>query len=1253
MPADGVVCGGLDTKRISLEDVLVLGAQNNPDIWVKATVLEKIYKTGNSPQAVIIFDNACLTTLCEGNTEFNRSLMLMHNMHIIRKDDAGGIIEDPKESGKASICGDVDKQIAEETLKGVDSNNVNRFGFYPSAIKPTRAAVPLRSNMRTYGPYASPGFGGLCGGGNAEQDTDLAPWVYGGINEMNVAGNIRASSMGSDPISITETGSYTTTEIPTFNLGASLGNGAANLTGVTVNFGSSGITTTYSFQTHTPKFGTLSRNYLERFKDIQKNRRKASAHFNKQAIDITKINRRLNILGRNREARQNPQMIGGHNRNTLERVFVGEMYDNQNIKSDNPGQRTVVGLGSLDKTVYELRYDYAKKAYMSIDGILSPVATSGVQENALPVYSQYDIECHKSSYIYPQPPFTKDKEAASGLDEYNLEISQKYTNPLFNPGDHHHEGKAAGHSIDLVGRNKEIPDEGMIMNFTDDEKKYTEDYRFLGLRGPMVLHAWGYDTQGKPIPNAADVREEVISGKFKNKELKDQFLKDWLQQPKTWPVAPIDLRFDRNRGVWVSPPSYKIVVARLIEDLEPYGKAKAKIINKREDIEYGPKLYDKDGNEVKAEDVDNEEDAQAFITIVDRIGKSYSEDDKVYAYYDTYRCEYIPLISDDQEIIKFALVENKDIKDRYTKAVIVDLEGYPIKKNGERLDKDNFKDNWITVFDSFAIHGYSDPEPSYHNFGTTAFGPALGSEDWNEHMQGIKLDGGDEKAPPKPGSSSGDTWTGGPFIGYAVSKPLSSGVSSEYRNIAGSGLAYEMFYLESFAQYIQGKIGTLAPIDSDKGYYYGALRIEDGANNGFVNGRIPFTRDPVEPSGLNVRIKFPLDQHSGGKYITGDFKDDRIPGKLYKSVDGCKFVAKLDHVTSKVNENGEKLYYTIVECENIANKGATVFTKKEKSDELNKGSVKEQSPEDSDAGIFSTYQDGFMWDPKESETNYKKVTIINRADWTNKALIMKYKEKSETYKHVTTHLVGYEFKGGSGVPKGTITYKVNDAGTIAQVGEGTCPSGVRGKLGAGQLSLKDRKIEKFTDIDFYHGIKPNGADVDLKEEDQPTIDINTQLNHKWMTYEGAPFVCLWDEYTNSAKIQDAKYSIVYSREAPVIITGKAKSDFKPDKEQNISIDISSSGNLYSSCPNVDSPPMPDLLTKVRNPMGYGAKKGDFVTIQRVFSKEFKDNANYYYIVIGTGKPPEDCGSYGGSSSSIPNSENMIFDENKNIWLKKE
>lgn len=41
--------------------------------------------------------------------------------------------------------------------------------------------------------------------------------------------------------------------------------------------------------------------------------------------------------------------------------------------------------------------------------------------------------------------------------------------------------------------------------------EYQMNQRFMGLRGPLTMHAWGYDTDGYPVPNAADEPYEFDS----------------------------------------------------------------------------------------------------------------------------------------------------------------------------------------------------------------------------------------------------------------------------------------------------------------------------------------------------------------------------------------------------------------------------------------------------------------------------------------------------------------------------------------------------------------------------------------------------------------------------------------------------------------------------------------------------------------------------------------------------------------------
>lgn len=192
--------------------------------------------------------------------------------------------------------------------------------------------------------------------------------------------------------------------------------------------------------------------------------------------------------------------------------------------------------------------------------------------------------------------------------------------------------------------------------------------RFFGLRGPLVMHAWGYDVDGYPVPNESDepqtdefgrelrfninvsveggnvkyekletgdlfiranetipddhnkltyfvktpndsyadgefagtnckkisitnnlnVQVNVSTGwknkgdiltkqwewqatKYVKKERSTKFALNWSERPDTWPVGPVDLRWDNQRKVWTVPSSdnkqYKLVYVTLEEDL--------------------------------------------------------------------------------------------------------------------------------------------------------------------------------------------------------------------------------------------------------------------------------------------------------------------------------------------------------------------------------------------------------------------------------------------------------------------------------------------------------------------------------------------------------------------------------------------------------------------------------------------------------------------------------------------------------------
>lgn len=144
--------------------------------------------------------------------------------------------------------------------------------------------------------------------------------------------------------------------------------------------------------------------------------------------------------------------------------------------------------------------------------------------------------------------------------------------------------------------------------------------RFMSLRGPLMLHGWGFDTDGYPVPNALDmpykldkygrplrfqlytenktdkdknkfgfndldkpgmfiipdsnktesetpILGDIITNRYEWKGTGDgtvnsvgkwtkktqpskQFYLNWAERQDTWPVGPIDLRWDHKRRVW-------------------------------------------------------------------------------------------------------------------------------------------------------------------------------------------------------------------------------------------------------------------------------------------------------------------------------------------------------------------------------------------------------------------------------------------------------------------------------------------------------------------------------------------------------------------------------------------------------------------------------------------------------------------------------------------------------------------------------
>lgn len=654
----------------------------------------------------------------------------------------------PKPSGIEDIAATLD----------FSSQVVNKI--HPPLVIPDAVAIPMVSNLHSYGPWKSAGFDVNSGGVEFLQDPDFNPWLFSSSDKMNAFAQDYVDKKNYNKTEI-ETGSIKFPGFPDIKLGF-LENGP-NLTNITVNVGSNGVTSTYQFRTFTPKFGSIKslqkKALIDNFKEI----RKIHTTVNRNKNRDQKIQNRTGVSLPS--VLQNKRDEEG----TLQRVLIGEaypfsimtdlLYSRDSLGNKIPGTaipyvaatgyRTVVGTDSLSKSVLELRYDYKKKAFMSMDGLFSPVAnirpyfvkqefefTIGTQTipyfkdvpvagpnvpNAfpghyLPIFGRYDHEDYtinpryqkenRSSPTLPNPPaihtYPNSNNTKGGQPLNDNRIAQNTLNPLlpsfgnyedtfdfegikYSYGHSMHIGSGVGHCIDMVGRGDILPSGGMIVNFFSNRSplRYSADNRFLGLRGPIVLHQWGYDTQGKPIPNAIDNEKLIVEqGKFRTQVrgdlvdptkypylppsvtvtgtdelgaythglgLTDYFMQDWMGRPQTWPVGPIDLRWDRKRGVWVSPPSHRMVVVEAKEGVSAYGSGIGRIINDHEGEQYGPLMYNSSG--VAITGVNNNSFFGNEVVVEDRIGNSVGTGDKRYAFFDSFTSTYLLMGGGGGEVV--------------------------------------------------------------------------------------------------------------------------------------------------------------------------------------------------------------------------------------------------------------------------------------------------------------------------------------------------------------------------------------------------------------------------------------------------------------------------------------------------------------------------------------------------------------------------------------------------------------------------
>ena len=388
------------------------------------------------------------------------------------------------------------------------------FDVHWAPIMPDSAAVPLRSNLLTYGPWVA---GSVSGKVKFQHNPELVPWNYGGYEVMNLAGQ----ALADEAVTLmqeSENGYIEIPGLPQYNLGTSLLGSGPIITDITVSYDTRGVTTGYRLQTHIPRFGVLGKLNSDRItrtalslydqKRIYKNELRAKAALNNilgQGFSIAAFRSRyLNKLNNITRALQ---------KNTPHNVLAAHVGKAIDASGDS--------VTALSMTYHELLpfldiknsgSTFNSRAAMDWSGLVRPFSTDPNNN-------------YMSKYVEP----------VQGVPDSAI------TANLYNPF-------KCGNDIDVYvwGDNPSGINAYLRLNniITANSDIYPSNVRPLALRGPLVISGWGHNLHGRIVPFSHEA--------------------DYLRRSRNWRTGPVDLLWDHYRGIWTCHGTVKGITKQSI-----------------------------------------------------------------------------------------------------------------------------------------------------------------------------------------------------------------------------------------------------------------------------------------------------------------------------------------------------------------------------------------------------------------------------------------------------------------------------------------------------------------------------------------------------------------------------------------------------------------------------------------------------------------------------------------------------------------
>ena len=644
-------------------------------------------------------------------TPTNLSKVMMEEMLVFTRDTLTSVSAANRQARYAYLLqwsmAEAGLEVSSTNLSNQVGNRQN-LGINLKAAHPLFAAVPLKSNVSSYGPWTShPGLGhsndntlftdpnpisqinNLVGEANFTHEPDAQPWNYGGIHNLDDAmlTKIKDSNYYQQ---VLEAGYVTMAGVLFLNsnLGSRLVANGPIINSLSVQIGDDGFTTTYNMRTYNRKLGFFNKDSAEliqqRGRDAITSRQKNAYALRQSIISNSSMGGGGNIGGgggggnvggggggNGRGYNIQNLLVGGagpylHGTSTLtsQGLYAGLGFDpgwayrpvvpqGQSVSPEQfPMQKSVTMIFDEQSVGNMLAGEFDKKSVMSLDGIFSPVSFYPTpyggtfpmtfyhrskcpicQGNGTYTYEQFippgnggstadaqngkTLQTRACFFCKPDATANTDKgvdgRASPSLitppviitdstdDDSEAMVARvagnkinKFTlNPIIMKegefslkNDAKAVGDNCGHSIDVVGFGESAPALGQSLRATNSNSissNYADgvNQRFFGLRGPIVVHGWGYDKEGYPVPNGSGELKTledgtVVSvtqtidddGNLTEPYKLNRFYQGWGQNPGTWPVGPIDLRWDNDAGVWTVGSQYKNIWVTIEVDLK-------------------------------------------------------------------------------------------------------------------------------------------------------------------------------------------------------------------------------------------------------------------------------------------------------------------------------------------------------------------------------------------------------------------------------------------------------------------------------------------------------------------------------------------------------------------------------------------------------------------------------------------------------------------------------------------------------------